>query len=131
MASQTPNANPESTWRLYSALAVAAGVRRAVRVDDPRVLAGVVRGSSGDLALLVNSSDATVEIDPVVEEGAELALEGGLELGPFEVTTLQVSRADEPLLGIAGSPVSRFRGNTDGAADHPLDTPAEGSDATA
>ena len=27
MASQTPNANPESTWQLYSALAAAAGVR--------------------------------------------------------------------------------------------------------
>jgi endo-1,4-beta-mannosidase len=132
MASQTPNANPESTWRLYSALAVAAGVRRAVRVDDPRVLAGVVRGSSGDVALLANSSGAAVEVDPIVEEGAELALtEEGLELGPFEVVTLRLSRAEEPLLGIAGTSVSRFRGSTDAAADDPSDTPAEGSDATA
>jgi hypothetical protein len=67
-----------------------------------------------------------------VEEGAELAhAEGELELGPFEVAALRLSRADEPLLGIAGTPVSRFRGNTDGAEDDPLDTPAEGSDATA
>ena len=88
MASRTPRVNPESTWRLYSALAAAAGVRRAVRVDDPRVLAGVVRGGSGDLAVLVNSSDDAVEVDPVVEDGAELALpEGGLELGPFAVAT--------------------------------------------
>ncbi len=35
--------NPESTWRLYSALATIAGVARPVRVDDPRVLVGRVR----------------------------------------------------------------------------------------
>ncbi len=44
MAAKTPWANPESTWRIYSALATAAGVSRPVRVDDPRVLVGRLRG---------------------------------------------------------------------------------------
>jgi hypothetical protein len=105
-----------------------------VRVEDPRVLTGVVQGDSGDLALLVNSSGEAVEVDPVVEEGAELALaQGGLELGPFEVATVRLSRpgGDERLLGVAYFPVSRLREDTDGAADDPLDTPDEGRDATA
>ncbi len=134
MASKTPNANPESTWRLYSALAAAAGVRRAVRVDDPRVLVGVVRGGSGDLAVLVNSSGDAVEVDPVVEDGVELALpEGGLELGPFAVATLRLSRRgddDDPVLGVAGFPATRFRAGPDGAAEGLVDTPDEGRDAT-
>jgi len=32
--------NPESTWRLYSALATSAGVDRPLTVDDPRVITG-------------------------------------------------------------------------------------------
>ena len=43
MAARTPWANPESTWRIYSALAAVAGVSRPVRVDDPRVLVGLRR----------------------------------------------------------------------------------------
>ena len=41
MAARTPWANPENTWRIYSALAALAGVERRVRVDDPQVLAGI------------------------------------------------------------------------------------------
>lgn len=37
-ASALPNANPEATWRLYRALAVRAGVERAVASDAPEVL---------------------------------------------------------------------------------------------
>src|SRR5262249_57459532 len=67
MAAQTPRVNPESTWRIYSALASAAGVRRPVRVDDPRVLVGALRSGSTELAVLVNCSDETVEVEPLVE----------------------------------------------------------------
>ncbi len=35
MAARVPASNPESTWRLYSALASAAGVARPVRVERP------------------------------------------------------------------------------------------------
>jgi endo-1,4-beta-mannosidase len=37
-AAALPNANPEATWRLYRALAVWAGVERAVTSDRPEVL---------------------------------------------------------------------------------------------
>src|SRR5439155_26508830 len=58
-AARTPAVNPESTWRLYSALATLAGVARPVRVDDPRVLAGVVRHGADATALLMNCSADT------------------------------------------------------------------------
>ena len=57
MAARTPWANPESTWRIYSALATVAGVSRPVRVDDPRVLAGCVRQAvASDTFVFVNCS---------------------------------------------------------------------------
>jgi hypothetical protein len=37
-AAALPNANPEATWRLYRALAIRAGVERAVTSDLPEVL---------------------------------------------------------------------------------------------
>src|SRR4029453_1480818 len=43
MAARSPGVNPEDTWRIYSALAIEAGVERAVRVDDPRGLVGLIR----------------------------------------------------------------------------------------
>ena len=64
LAARTPAVNPESTWRLYSALATLAGVARPVRVDDPRVLAGVVRHGAEATALLVNCSADTLQLQP-------------------------------------------------------------------
>ena len=52
MAARTPWANPENTWRIYSALATLAGVERRVRVDDPRVLAGASARRHARRALL-------------------------------------------------------------------------------
>ena len=68
MAARTPWANPENTWRIYSALAALAGVERHVRVDDPQVLAGIVRGDTRDVALLVNCSSSAVSLQPVAQQ---------------------------------------------------------------
>ncbi len=59
--------NPEETWRLYSALAAAAGVSRPVRVADPRILVGRVRQSEGELAVFVNCSDAGITVTPITD----------------------------------------------------------------
>jgi endo-1,4-beta-mannosidase len=86
MAARTPWANPESTWRIYSALALEAGVSRPVRVDDPRVLVGLLRGgSSQTTAVFVNCSGDTVSAEPILTGGAELDLEAPLALEPFGV----------------------------------------------
>jgi endo-1,4-beta-mannosidase len=88
MAARTPWANPESTWRIYSALATAAGVSRPVRVDDPRVLVGRVRSGDSETAFFVNCSDETVRPEPLVAEGVDLRLaDGRLTLAPFGVAS--------------------------------------------
>ena len=101
MAAATAFVNPESTWRLYSALATAAGVSRPVRVDDPRVLVGRVRGGVGaDTALFVNCSGEAIAADPILEDGVELRLTGsGLMLEPFGVVAVPCEGA--LLAGIA------------------------------
>ena len=92
MAARTPWANPESTWRIYSALATAAGVARPVRVDDPRVLVGLLQGGATDTVLFVNCSPDTIVADPILEEGRELA-EGPPTLDPFEVAVIACDRS--------------------------------------
>jgi Cellulase (glycosyl hydrolase family 5) len=88
MAARTPRVNPEDTWRLYSALADAAGVSRGVRVEDPRVLAGRLRTGSGERVLLVNCSLDTVGVTPVVEPELELPAPGPVTLEPSGVAVL-------------------------------------------
>jgi hypothetical protein len=77
--------NPESTWRLYSALASAAGVRRPVRVDDPRVLAARLRTARGERALFVNCSSEAIDAVPVVDGRLDPPLDR-LALEPFGVS---------------------------------------------
>ena len=136
MASQTPGANPESTWRLYSALAdrrgraPAGARRRPARARRPRAHRRGTRSPSSSTA-----PPTTIEVDPIVEDGVELALpEEGCVLGPFDggdrralagrTTRRTGSHA------VAQFPGSRFRVAPDGAAGNLLDTPLEGSDAT-
>ena len=71
-AARTPRANPESTWRLYSALAEAAGVSRPVRVDDPRVLVGRIDVPGSERVLFVNTSSERVPVEPIVAGGVHL-----------------------------------------------------------
>ena len=85
MAARTPRVNPEDTWRLYDALASVAGVSRPVRVDDPRILVGRLRGRGDETVLFVNSSSDTVQAEPVVEGEDALVPSGTLTIGPYGV----------------------------------------------
>jgi endo-1,4-beta-mannosidase len=93
-AARTPRVNPEETWRLYSALADVAGVSRPVRVDDPRVLVGRLRGAKSETTLLVNVSGDFIAAEPLLEEGTELQADGlSVALEPFGVAVLGVTRS--------------------------------------
>jgi endo-1,4-beta-mannosidase len=85
MAARTPAANPEDTWRLYAALADAAGVARPVRVDDPRVLVGRLRTGRGERVLFVNWSPDTIVAEPEGDAASALEPSGPLTLEPFGV----------------------------------------------
>jgi endo-1,4-beta-mannosidase len=91
MAARTPSVNPEDTWRLYDALATLAGVSRPVRVDDPRVFVGRVRGGARETVLFVNSSSDTVQAEPVVAGGEALVPSGTLTIGPYGVAVTRRS----------------------------------------
>jgi endo-1,4-beta-mannosidase len=78
LAARTPGANPEDTWRLYGALADAAGLQRPVRVEDPRILVGRLRTGRGERTILVNCSFETI--------GAELHAEPRREAVPAVLT---------------------------------------------
>lgn len=67
-AALTPGANPEDTWRLYSALAELAGVARPVRVADPRVLVASVPAGDQHVTIAANWSPDSLEVD-LVEPG--------------------------------------------------------------
>ncbi len=67
-AAVTAAVNPESTWRLYDALAIEAGVRRVVTVADPRVSASeMVHDDGRSFIWFVNHSDEEVTVSPVVD----------------------------------------------------------------
>jgi hypothetical protein len=104
LAARTPRVNPESTWRLYSALAVEAGVSRPVRVDDPRVLVGLVRGADSRTALFLNASPETVLAEPLLEEDVELdSASATLALAPFAVAAVTLR---DPRRGVAPAPLA-------------------------
>jgi endo-1,4-beta-mannosidase len=94
MAAKSPGVNPEDTWRIYSALAAEAGVERAVRADDPRVLVGLIRSGESETALFVNCAAEPITIDPIVT-GLELDLPTpALALEPFGVAAVRCMRAE-------------------------------------
>jgi endo-1,4-beta-mannosidase len=88
MAARTAAVNPENTWRLYSALAAEAGVARLVRVDDPRVLVGLVRSGTTLRALFVNCSNERIAADPIVSGVALNLPTRGLTLDPLGVAAV-------------------------------------------
>ena len=93
MAAKTPGVNPEDTYRIYSALAEAAGVERPVRVDDPRVLVGRIRSGGAETALFVNTSGDTLSTQPVLS-GIELDPDmGELTLEPFGAASIRYAGA--------------------------------------
>ena len=83
--------------------------RRPARARRPRADRRGTRSPSSSTA-----PPTTVEVDPVVEDGAELALpEGGLELGPFasrRVAALAAGRRRRTgCSALRGFPATRFR----------------------
>jgi endo-1,4-beta-mannosidase len=94
MAARTPRANPEATWRLYSALAHMARVSRPVRVDDPRVLVGRLRSANSGTVLFVNCSEDTVTAIPIVDDETDLQLpRGPMTIEPFGATAVHCQRS--------------------------------------
>ena len=108
LAARTPDANPESTWRVYSALATEAGVRRRVRVDDPRILVGLLAGATTETALFSNCSGDTVEAEPLLEPGdeLELALGESFSIEPFGVSAKRLVRAARMAAAVEGRDAS-------------------------
>jgi endo-1,4-beta-mannosidase len=102
-AARTAGVNPESTWRLYSALAIAAGVSRPVRVDDPRVLVGLVRSGENETALFVNCSGESITTEPVLTNRELEAATGALTLAPYGITAI---RCADPARTYARTPVT-------------------------
>jgi endo-1,4-beta-mannosidase len=88
MAARTPRVNPEDTWRLYAALAEAAGVVRPVTVADPRIVAGAVRHGGSTTSLLVNCSAEPIVAEPLLAGGAALAPR---VIGPMGVAVIPSS----------------------------------------
>jgi endo-1,4-beta-mannosidase len=95
MAASRPQANPEQTWRLYSALATAAQVVRPVRVEDPRVVVGGLRVGRKEAFLALNVSPDEVRAKLLAPAHTLLAgggpASGGtgeLALEPYEVALL-------------------------------------------
>lgn len=111
IAARTPRVNPESTWRLYSALADVAGVSRPVTVADPRVLVGTLRQTHGDTTVFANCSTDTVVVEPAVAVDARTALAPApFALGPLQVAVARP--ADERRAsGAEAEPTASFEGS--------------------
>jgi hypothetical protein len=84
------------TWRLYTALAHAAGAHPVVRVDEPRVLADCLDRDDGTrFVWLVSQAPAPVTVTPRTHTGTPLCdLRSGtrmstVELPPFGVRVLR------------------------------------------
>ena len=56
-----------------------------MRVADPRILVGRLRGRDSETVLLVNSSSDTVQAEPVVAGTDALVPSGTLTIGPYGV----------------------------------------------
>jgi endo-1,4-beta-mannosidase len=105
LAARTPRVNPESTWRLYGALAEAAGVSRPVRVGDPRVLVGLVRGPATRTAVLVNASGDLVVAEPLLADGLELeGVPAAVTLPPYAAEAFRLREV------VRGAPADRLVG---------------------
>ena len=97
MAAHLARVNPESTWRLYDALAEVAGARRSVRVHDPRVFCDVLVREDGErFAWFVSQHEEEVVIDvesgtPLLDRTSGEDLGGKVRLPPFGVVVARLS----------------------------------------
>ncbi|HEY0260766.1 MAG TPA: cellulase family glycosylhydrolase [Lacisediminihabitans sp.] len=94
-ATVTPFVNPESTWRLYDALATESKVVRDVRVEDPRVTVGRMDHEDGRrFVWFVSQSDEALSVTPSTVTGHLVGEDGDridrLDLAPYAVTVLEL-----------------------------------------
>lgn len=108
-AAARPNANPEDTWRLYEALAAAAGVRRRAHVEGPEVTVDGLDGGDGRrFAWLVNQSPEPQDVRLETADGFRPVPIGGgerstrVKLPGYGVEVLQIepARADDKWKGL-------------------------------
>ncbi|GAA3939110.1 cellulase family glycosylhydrolase [Microbacterium soli] len=96
LASRLGRVNPEDTWRLYDALAAAAGVRRPVVVDDPEVFVEVLEHADGRrFAVFTSQRAQPCTVAPVPASGSLHDLDG--------------AAADEVVLAPYGAEVREIR----------------------
>jgi endo-1,4-beta-mannosidase len=98
MAALTPQVNPDDAVTLYGALAVHAGVRRAVTADDPRIACDTLSRDDGTVfAVLASHAAEPLTIKPVPAAGSGLAalddeeVLDGVTLDPFGISVLRVA----------------------------------------
>jgi endo-1,4-beta-mannosidase len=103
MAAITPGANPDATSTLYNALAIYAGARRPVTVDDPRVAADILVHADGTrFAWLVSHAAEQVTIKPQLSSGSRLCdldgapISGPVTLSPFGVGVFAIDPGPPP-----------------------------------
>jgi endo-1,4-beta-mannosidase len=107
LAARSPGVNPEDTYRVYSALAAAAGVARPVRVDDPRVLVGRVRSGDTETVLFVNCSGDAIAAEPILS-GVELdPATGTLALEPFGVAAIRCADPSRTRIAVTAASEGR------------------------
>ncbi|MBO0870482.1 MAG: cellulase family glycosylhydrolase [Micromonosporaceae bacterium] len=87
MAAATARVNPEPTWRLYAALAQAAGAHPQATVDDPQVLVDCLdRDDGARFVWLVSQTGAPLAVTPRAAGGQPLHdLETGVEVSTVEL----------------------------------------------
>jgi endo-1,4-beta-mannosidase len=102
LAAASARVNPEQTWRLYSALAVLAGVDVTVTVDSPEVLVdGLVHRDGRRFVWLVSESDTPLVVQPRLPAGGWLIPLGGgervenVELDAYGVKVLQLKTMED------------------------------------
>ena len=95
MAATNAQVNPEPTVRIYDALASVAGVGRAVRVADPRVLAETMTHVDGRrFAWFVSQHPDELTVTPTLSGATLHTLDGEpvteVTLGPYDVQVLEI-----------------------------------------
>jgi hypothetical protein len=99
--------NPEDTYRVYSALAAAAGVALPVRVDDPRVLVGRVRSGDTETALFVNCSGDAIAAEPILSDVDLDPATGPLTLEPFGVAAIRCADSSRTRIPVTATSEGR------------------------
>jgi endo-1,4-beta-mannosidase len=103
LAANTPRVNPNDLVRLYGALAMVAGVRPAMSVDDPRVFADVLEHEDGRrFGWIVNLAGGKVTVRPLLPDGAGLTnVDDGtpvareFTMDPYGVEVFEVTAAPD------------------------------------